>query len=77
MCFADVRFSGQILPALKEKNRSRDTFEFGPNVILSFGAQKGWGNAEIVILWIKVRGYLQRLLSVVEVSNGCGSQAFK
>src|SRR5207253_10019568 len=77
MRFTNVRFPGQILPPLKEKNRSHDRFELRPYVILSFGAQKGWGNAEIVILGIKLHCHLQRLLSIIEISNGCGTQTFK
>jgi hypothetical protein len=69
MRFTNVRFSGQILPPLKEKNRSEDGFEFRPDVILPLGLQKRWRNAEIVILGIEFRRHLQRLLSVVEVSG--------
>ena len=77
MRVANVRFSGQILPALKEKNGSHDTFEFRPDVILAFGIQKGWGNAKIVIFGIKFRRHLQCLLSVVEVSHRRRAQSFE
>src|SRR5215510_7575360 len=77
MRFTDIGFTGQILPALKEKNGGKDSFEFWPDVILTLGLQERWRNAEIVILGIKFRRHLQRLFSVIEIGNGCGTQAFK
>src|SRR5436190_22620573 len=77
MRFANVRFSREILPALKEKNRRHDGFELRANVVFSLGLREGWGNAEIVIPGIKFRRHLQRLLSIVEVSNRCSTQPFK
>src|SRR5207248_1804766 len=77
MRFNNIRFARDILAALKEKNGSGDGFEFRPEVVLSFSAQKSGRHVEIVILGIKLRRHLQSFLSIVEVSDRCRAKTFE